>query len=161
MLEPSALLRVTRSLSRFDRSQIESFVTVAIALLDELDGDPDLEDNNDLEATDGDDRDVAYAERLNQLSIAETCRGNAGVDDEDDDPGGTDLDQGEMDESYRLPIPEYGIDQRHMVTSPHLGFALDVETMARVDLSQRGTRIDKHRIIPGREAGRLGRGVSA
>lgn len=40
---------VARILSRYDRAKLEAFVSVAIDLLDVMDGDPDAETGNDLE----------------------------------------------------------------------------------------------------------------
>ena len=37
---------IMRLLSRFDRTKIEAFAEVSIALLDLIDGDPDLEDDD-------------------------------------------------------------------------------------------------------------------
>lgn len=53
---------VARILGRFERSQLEAFLSVAIDLLDTLDPNPDDEDNADREASDGDDRDQAWIE---------------------------------------------------------------------------------------------------
>jgi hypothetical protein len=47
---PAAMPRipaVTRILSQFERPQLEGFISVAISLLDALDGDPDEEANGD------------------------------------------------------------------------------------------------------------------
>lgn len=89
---------ISRILSHFSRDQLEGFVAVAIDLMDVLDGDTDLEDNNDREAQDGDDQgDQAWIEWHTRGShklrrgIAEptgTDRyGNSlREDDEDDDP---------------------------------------------------------------------------
>lgn len=51
---PPAVVRV---LSRFDRSQIEGFVEVSIALMDFADGDPDIEPNGDEAEPCGDEQD--------------------------------------------------------------------------------------------------------
>jgi hypothetical protein len=52
---------VARILSQFDRPKLEGFITVALGLLDVLDGDPDTEDNGDAEAV-GDEEDIAWPE---------------------------------------------------------------------------------------------------
>ena len=52
-MPPAAISNI---LARFDRGQLEGFVSVAIDLMDLLDGDADLEDGNDQEAHDGDDQ---------------------------------------------------------------------------------------------------------
>lgn len=47
---------VARILSQFDRPKLEGFITVAIGLLDVLDGDPDIETNGDeLDGTNAED----------------------------------------------------------------------------------------------------------
>ncbi|MCO5794016.1 MAG: hypothetical protein HEQ21_14435 [Blastomonas sp.] len=46
---PAAVMRV---LSRYDRPRLAAFVSVAIDLMDLMDGDPDLEDNHDREDID-------------------------------------------------------------------------------------------------------------
>ncbi len=46
---PPAPAAVMRVLSRYDRRRLAAFVSVAIDLMDLMDGDPDLEDNNDRE----------------------------------------------------------------------------------------------------------------
>ena len=56
------LIAVARVLGRFDRSTLEAFLTVAVELLDVADGDADLEENADREASDGDDQDQAWIE---------------------------------------------------------------------------------------------------
>lgn len=58
--------------------------------LDQHDGDPDLEDNNDREASDGDDRDVAWIE---WTDLRGSQKGGPAIpqmheDDEEDDPSG-------------------------------------------------------------------------
>lgn len=44
---PSVPAAILRTLGRFDRPVLESFITVAIELLDVMDGDTDLEPNGD------------------------------------------------------------------------------------------------------------------
>ena len=43
---PNASTPVERILGRFDRAQLEGFISVAIDLLDMADGDPDIEDDD-------------------------------------------------------------------------------------------------------------------
>ena len=76
---------VARILSRFDRPKLEGFITVAIGLLDVLDGDPDFED-----ATGEDDAFEDHNERLGYYGpgcpVADIDKG---IDDDrhdDDDP---------------------------------------------------------------------------
>ena len=82
------LIAVARVLGRFDRSTLEAFLTVAVELLDVADGDADLEDNADREASDGDEQDAAWIEW--HAMHGSQKRGHnrlAGEeDDEDDDP---------------------------------------------------------------------------
>jgi len=66
---------VARILGRFDRSTLESFLAVTIDLLDTLDGDADNEEPADLEASDGDDRDVSYTEWQSRGRL----KGSAGI----------------------------------------------------------------------------------
>lgn len=83
-----AMATVLRIGSRFTPSLIER--------LDRSDGDPDLEDNNDREATDGDDRDIAWVEWHTMRRIQKRGPNFAqfNEDDEDDDPSG------QYDEDY-------------------------------------------------------------
>jgi len=58
-----AVQRILLRYARNDRETLEAFLSVAIDLLDLMDGDPDLEDSNDREAHDGDDQgDIAWIE---------------------------------------------------------------------------------------------------
>ena len=52
-MDPRDLFRL---MSCFDPRQLAGFVDVAIGLIDLSEGDPDLEDNADREASDGDER---------------------------------------------------------------------------------------------------------
>jgi hypothetical protein len=52
---------VMRTLAKFDRKSLEGFISVAIGLLDVVDGDAELEENGDLEPT-GDESDAAWIE---------------------------------------------------------------------------------------------------
>ena len=58
-MDPRDLFRL---MSCFDPRQLAGFVDVAIGLIDLSEGDPDLEDNADREASDGDDQDVGWTE---------------------------------------------------------------------------------------------------
>ena len=108
---------VTRILSQFDRDKLASFIEVAIGLLDLAEGDTDIEDDNedccpafdDYAATetprsddgsagdpddtedDGDERDIAWPERLGSL-----VAGNMGTEDDEEDDFG---------EGHSLPEP--------------------------------------------------------
>ena len=90
---------VARILSRHDRSNLAAFVTVAIDLLDVLDGDPDLEDATDLE-------DDFSIYTLDLPSGAGCPIADTG---EDDDPAGGSIDdephdpEGDLDTNERIP----------------------------------------------------------
>ena len=62
---------VARDLARYSGDQLAGFIGVAIGLLDLAEPDPDLEDNDDRDASDGDSDDPAYVEW-------HTMRGKAG-----------------------------------------------------------------------------------
>lgn len=125
---------------------VASLSAMLIDRLDAFDGDPDLEDNNDREATDGDDKDVGWPE-WNQLQAKDKRAGferptlAAGngchamtEDDEDDDPAGQcDEDGvntalhvlvgrgagcliGDQDCEGSDCVPTYGIDQTQILT---------------------------------------------
>lgn len=116
---------VARILSRFDRDQLAGFIAVAIDLADAMEGDSDLEDNADQEASDGDDRDQAWIEW--QSLRAHQRKGplpslEGQEDDEDDDPREEDDGDSAVDDSGcddinddredEAPLaPAYGIDQ--------------------------------------------------
>jgi len=78
------------------RSRLEGFVTSAVELLDQVDGDAEAEDNNDREATDGDDTDSAWIEWHTMRGSQKRGAMNTGhcsargmplhEDDEDSDP---------------------------------------------------------------------------
>lgn len=97
---PRAHNLATALLERHSAQEIADAIEVLIDVLDMLGGDPDLEDNNDREATDGDDKDVAWPEwdqlrakdkRANferpTLAAGNGCHAMT-EDDEDDDPTG-------------------------------------------------------------------------
>ena len=52
---------VMRTLAQFDRQTLEAFISVAIGLLDVVDGDAEIEDEGDLEV-DGDAADASWIE---------------------------------------------------------------------------------------------------
>lgn len=86
---PPHMPAVARILSRFDRDHLEAFLTVAIELLDTLDGDDD--DEPDADSEDSDPIETAWFEDLSAQNLSEADWGqrwNAcvrGEDDEDDD----------------------------------------------------------------------------
>lgn len=99
---------VARILARFERAQLAGFIAVALDLIDTLDGDADLEDNSDCEASDGDDEDQAYVE-WHTMRGAQKAGHNLTAgheDDEDDDPAeeddhsGCEHDGKEPDDGY-------------------------------------------------------------
>ena len=97
---------VARILARYDRPQVEAFVEVAIALLDTLDGDPNVEDGDEDCCPAGDDG--VFAGRQPGEAF-----GGIGSDDdeEEDDPGGGSIEcepEGPEDEWM---VPLYGLDQ--------------------------------------------------
>lgn len=92
---------ITRILSRFDRRELEGFISVALDLLDLADGDPDVELNGDEQDANGDDQgDQAWVEWHTMRGASK--RGPnilAGQeDDEDDDPAEEDDPSGQCDE---------------------------------------------------------------
>ena len=99
---------VARILSRFDRPTLASFLSVAIDLLDVLDGEADSEGNGDDEPA-GDDADASTGEWHLRPWPARRSGSEPRVeceDAEDDDPGGGNVeDEGE------------GIDEREPETS--------------------------------------------
>jgi len=68
-----------RLLSRFDRQKVEAFAEVSIALLDLIDGDPDLEDGGDAEQ-------ASWGNAPAQLGLNAHCMAWHHDDAEDDDP---------------------------------------------------------------------------
>src|SRR6218665_632959 len=85
LLHPSAT-PIEQVLSRFDRQQLEAFLTVAIDLLDTMDGDADLEEDQLSEAN-GDEHDVAWCEpnRWTYRQFHRMLIGRRHEDDEEDD----------------------------------------------------------------------------
>lgn len=114
---PSAATPIEHILSRFDRKQIEAFITIAIDLLD-VANDPDAEDDGtggDWSRpewhTAGRHKEPAF---ITETKIAVIYDPEDREEDdaaEDDDPAGGNVeDQGE--ETYLSPVmPEYGEDQ--------------------------------------------------
>ncbi len=91
---------VTRILTRYSRSQIEAFIEVALALLDTIDGDADLEDATDLE----DDFALTRYATENDGPGCNISDPDFGVDDE-----GEGIDEREQDwGDYDNPIPISG-----------------------------------------------------
>lgn len=84
---------VARILSRYDRPRLAAFITVAIDLLDAIDGDPDLEPGGDDEPreAEGDAGDTAWIEWT--AMHGRKKRGpNIASQSEDDEPTGDELD---------------------------------------------------------------------
>lgn len=104
---PFSLL--SQAIHRLSRHELEDLAQTLIDHLDELDGDPDLEDNNDREASDGDDRDIAWPE--DGSPMGPTGNGVFGLseDDEEDDPHG-EGDHGGI-------VPKFGKDQTKRPTN--------------------------------------------
>ena len=100
---------VMQVLGRFDRKALASFITVAIELLDVVDGDPDEEDNGDEQDGNGSEDDFMYHNANGPgCPIADP---DTAVDDAPRDEPFQDL---EPDEG--VLAPRYGIDQRQMLT---------------------------------------------
>ena len=76
---------VARVLGRYDRAHIESFIEVAIGLLDVMDGDPDSEDATDVEDEPG------VADRFRGPAYGPGCP-VADIGEEDDEAGQYDED---------------------------------------------------------------------
>ncbi len=90
---PAAIMRV---LSRYDRPRLAAFVTVAIDLLDILDGDADLEPNGDDEPN-GDEQDASYVE-WPCLHHRQRSKPNVTLGQEDDEQD--DWDEDSHDQEY-------------------------------------------------------------
>ena len=91
---------VAQILGRFDRSTLECFLSVAVDLLDTLDGDADDEEPADLEASDGDDQDVSWTEwqsrgRHKHKTGVLRASGELCAEDDEEDDGDCALDEGE------------------------------------------------------------------
>lgn len=96
---------VARILSRFDRGKLAAFVTVAIDLLDTLDGDADDEPGGDEE--DGDFAEDEPAARFAQMRTGPGCLYSD--DDSAIDDAGCDEDSDAEEEEPVMP--SYGLDQ--------------------------------------------------
>ncbi|EPR12081.1 hypothetical protein M527_01820 [Sphingobium indicum IP26] len=107
-----AVQRILRRYARHDRETLEAFLSVAIELLDTLDGDTDREDENDLEPDDDAKGDVSWPE-WHTLSAAMRRSGNNAARDqdgfmiaedaEDDDPAedsDSDEDEGDREQVH-------------------------------------------------------------
>lgn len=110
-MDPRDLFRL---MSCFDPRQLAGFVDVAIGLIDLAEGDPDIEDNADREASDGDDRDVGWTEfhtrgrfKLNP-GVLSPAGQHVDEDDEEDDAPEED-DVGEEDDPAGM-IDEDGVN---------------------------------------------------
>ena len=101
-----AMPAVSRILARYDRSKVEAFVSVAIDLLDVLDGDSDLEPS-------GDEQDGSFAEDEEAARLARAGDGPgcivADPDAAVDDGGCDDINDDREQEEPLYPV--YGIDQ--------------------------------------------------
>jgi hypothetical protein len=110
---PAPPAAISRILAQFDRRQIECFIEVAIRLLDLADGDPEAEEDDPHEESEGmltrcDERGYALGGQAVPLGQHE--------DDEDDDAGGGNvLDEPHDQEEGFLLI--YGIDQTRPIGS--------------------------------------------
>ena len=135
-------------LKRHSPQEIADAIEVLIDVLDALGGDPDLEDNNDREATDGDDKDVGWPE-WDQLRAKDKRAGFARPtlaagngchamteDDEDDDPAGNCDEDGVNTSMHVLAgrgagcviadedfeeggkLPSYGVDPTTLIDIP-------------------------------------------
>lgn len=108
-----AVQRILLRYARNDRESLEALLSVAIDLLDLMDGDPDLEDGADREAHDGDDQgDISWSEWHQRgwrdllkagPEVATTCSIGDYEDDEDDDAGeDDDLAGGNVEDEAQL-----------------------------------------------------------
>ncbi|MEO6151867.1 MAG: hypothetical protein ABIT09_01240 [Croceibacterium sp.] len=108
---PAAMPAVALILARYQRPQLEAFLSIALDLLDTMDGDGDAED--DAPEANGDEEDGSMGED-------DFCEHNAGTDpgpgcklsDADvaaDDIGCDDINDDREEESGL--VPSYGVDQ--------------------------------------------------
>jgi hypothetical protein len=102
----SARLNPAHPFAGFDRRTLASAVEVLVAVIDTMDGDPDLE-------PDGDEQDGNFAEDEDCAAFATMARGpgciEADPDDAVDDKGCDDINDDREEESSAWPA--YGIDQ--------------------------------------------------
>jgi len=117
---------VARILARYDRRSLEAFLSVAIDLLDTMDGDPDIERN-------GDENDGSFAED-------EYCASFFGSFDGPgcpiSDPGGGNVeDEGEEEEDgagqIYATLPVYGVDQSVGPLNEAAAYRAHMEEMLR------------------------------
>lgn len=94
---PGGATPIERVLSRFDRRSLESFITVAIDLLDIADGDADKE--AEIVEPNGDEMDASWPEGSGGLCALIDRRALDCEDAEDDDPGGCQHDDREPDDA--------------------------------------------------------------
>lgn len=105
------LLKSRQSFERMTE-EIGNLYQAMIGTLDLLDGDPDLEDGDDREASDGDDRDCAWIEWDKMAPTMKGIQNVMGVNDEDaedDDPKEDDCSDKAVDDDPCDPESDYGI----------------------------------------------------
>ena len=98
---------VSRVMAQFDRSQVEAFVEVAIAVMDLFDGDADLEPETDR-GVDDDGEQATWPTNSSQASNGANCMAWDNDDAEDDDP---DHEHDGREPDTGGACGEYGIDQ--------------------------------------------------
>ncbi len=99
---------IGQAIPMLTRHELAAITERLLERLDEIDGDPELEDDNeDCCASHDDDPQWHYADPL--------VRPGDEADAEEDDHSGTDLDRGELDNGEGAVTPSYGIDQRIML----------------------------------------------
>lgn len=81
---------VARILSRFDRAQLEGFISVAIDLADALDGDADLEPEEDKGEEERGEQ-AGWSNGIDQCKLSAGAMAWHHDDAEDDDPAGGDI----------------------------------------------------------------------
>lgn len=85
-----------RLMAYFDPRQLAGFIDVAIGLIDLSEGDPDLEEGADREASDGDDRDQAWVEWSTMRGASKAGHNLlAGEEDDEEDDAPEEDDPGE------------------------------------------------------------------
>ena len=104
---PAPMPAVARVLSRFDRPQLEAFLSVAIDLLDVMDGDADTEEDDPPGQCDEDEVNT---------DLAMACGGGPGC--AISDQGGDEHDGCEPDEDL---VPCFGLDQTAEIVSDYRG----------------------------------------
>ena len=76
---------IARILSRFDRAQLEGFISVAIDLADAMDGDPDLEPEEDKGEEERGEQ-SSWSNAIDQRGLSAGAMAWHHEDGEDDDP---------------------------------------------------------------------------